>query len=143
MIRLDAGTVAAIREHGRAAYPEECCGALIGIAGNGAVRVTRIERIENSSREEKRRRYAVAPLEYARVERLADADGLSVLGFYHSHPDHPAVPSDYDREHGLPFFHYVVLAVGPESSGEIASYLLSEDREVFEREELVVEDSRE
>ena len=142
MIRLGAETIAAIREHGRAAYPEECCGALLG-TGDGAARVTRVERIENSSREEKRRRYVVAPLEYARVERMADADGLSVLGFYHSHPDHPAVPSEYDREHGLPFFHYVVLAVGPESSGEIASYLLSEDRGVFEREELVVEESRE
>ena len=142
MIRLGTETIAAIREHGREAYPEECCGALLGTAGNGAVRVTRVERTENSSREEKRRRYVVAPLEYVRVERLADADGLSLLGFYHSHPDHPAVPSEYDREHGLPFFHYVVLAVGPESSGEIASYLLSEDRGVFEREELVVEGSR-
>jgi proteasome lid subunit RPN8/RPN11 len=143
VIRLDAGTVAAIREHGRATYPEECCGALLGTAGNDAVRVARVEKLQNSSSEEKRRRYVIAPLEYARVERLADADGLAVLGFYHSHPDHPAVPSEYDREHGLPFFHYVVLAVGPESSGEIASYLLSEDRGVFEREELVVEDSRE
>jgi proteasome lid subunit RPN8/RPN11 len=143
VIRLDAKTVAAIREHGRSAYPEECCGALLGTAGDGAVRVTRIERIENSSLEEKRRRYVVAPLEYARVERLADADGLAVLGFYHSHPDHPAVPSGYDREHGLPFFHYVVLSVGPESSGEIASYLLSEDREVFDREELLVENDTE
>ncbi len=142
MIRLGTETIAAIREHGREAYPEECCGALLGTAGHGAVRVTRVERTENSSREEKRRRYVVAPLEYVRVERLADADGLSLLGFYHSHPDHPAVPSEYDREHGLPFFHYVVLAVGPESSGEIASYLLSEDRGVFEREELVVEGSR-
>jgi proteasome lid subunit RPN8/RPN11 len=143
VIRLDAKTVAAIREHGRSAYPEECCGALLGTAGDGAVRVTRIERIENSSLEEKRRRYVVAPLEYARVERLADADGLAVLGFYHSHPDHPAMPSGYDREHGLPFFHYVVLSVGPESSGEIASYLLSEDREVFDREELLVENDTE
>ena len=142
MIRLDAETVAAIREHGRAAYPEECCGALLGTADSGAVRVSRVERIENASREERRRRYVIAPLEYVRVERLADADGLSVLGFYHSHPDHPAVPSEYDREHGLPFFHYVVLAVGPESPGAIASYVLSEDRGVFEREELLIESNR-
>ena len=143
MIRLDAESVSAIREHGRAAYPEECCGALLGTPGNGAARITRVEKMENSSREEKRRRYVIAPNEYVRVERLADADGLAVLGFYHSHPDHPAVPSEYDREHGLPFFHYVVLAVGPESSGEIASYLLSEDRRVFEREDLVIDESRE
>ena len=143
MIKLASETVAAIREHGRAAYPEECCGALLGTAGTGAARITRVERVENSRREEKRRRYVIAPLEYVRVERLADADGLSVLGFYHSHPDHPAVPSEYDREHGLPFFHYVVLAVGPESAGEIASYLLSEDRGVFEREELLIENDTE
>lgn len=143
MIRFTAEAIAAIDRHGRRAYPEECCGALIGTSGKGAVRVTRIEKIENSSLEERRRRYVIAPLEYARVERAADADGLSVIGFYHSHPDHPAVPSEYDRQHGLPFFHYVVLAVGPESSGEIASYVLSEDREVFEREELVVEGLRE
>jgi proteasome lid subunit RPN8/RPN11 len=143
VIRLDADAISAISRHARRAYPEECCGALLGKTDDGAVRVMRIERIENSSREQRRRRYAVAPLEYARVERAADAAGLSVLGFYHSHPDHPAVPSEYDREHGLPFFHYVILTVGPESSGEIASYVLSEDRGVFEREELVVEDSRE
>ena len=143
MIRIDAESVSAIRDHGRAAYPEECCGALLGTAGNGAARIMRVERIENSSREEKRRRYVIAPPEYIRVERLADADGLAVLGFYHSHPDHPAVPSEYDREHGLPFFHYVVLAVGPESAGEIASYLLSEDRGVFEREEPLIENDTE
>lgn len=140
MIALRAKTLAAIREHGREAYPEECCGALLGVETNGTARVARVERIENARREERRRRYRIEPLEYARVERLADAEGLSVLGFYHSHPDHPAVPSEYDREHGLPFFHYVVVAVGAESSGEAASYVLSEDRGVFERE-VLVEDS--
>jgi proteasome lid subunit RPN8/RPN11 len=143
VIRLDADAIAAISLHARGAYPEECCGALLGQTDNGAVRVLRIEKIENSSREEKRRRYVIAPLEYARVERAADAAGLAVLGFYHSHPDHPAAPSEYDREHGLPFFHYVIVAAGPESSGEIASYVLSEDRGIFEREELVIEGSRE
>lgn len=139
MIALNAETLAAIREHGREAYPEECCGALLGAVEDGLARVARVERIENSSREERKRRYAIEPLEYARVERLADAEGRSVLGFYHSHPDHPAVPSNYDREHGLPFFHYVVVAVGAGVPGEAASFVLSEDRGMFEREELVVE----
>jgi len=140
VIALRTKTLAEIREHGREAYPEECCGALLGVETKGTARVARVERIENARREERRRRYRIEPLEYARVERLADAEGLSVLGFYHSHPDHPAVPSEYDREHGLPFFHYVVVAVGAESSGEAASYVLSEDRGVFEREEVLVED---
>jgi proteasome lid subunit RPN8/RPN11 len=140
VIALRKETLDAIREHGRKAYPEECCGALLGVETNGTARVARVERIENTRREERRRRYRIEPLEYARVERLADAEGLSVLGFYHSHPDHPAVPSEYDREHGLPFFHYVVVAVGGGSPGEAASYVLSEDRGVFEREEVLVED---
>lgn len=137
MITLDAKALEAIRDHGRETYPEECCGALLGTDEDGAARVTRVERVENSRREERRRRYSIEPLEYARLERSADADGLAVLGFYHSHPDHPAVPSEYDREHGFPFFHYVVLAVAAGSPGEIASFVLSEDRGAFEREEIL------
>lgn len=143
MIELDAKAVEAIRRHGREAYPEECCGALVGTAEDGAARVTRIERIENSRRGERGRRYSIDPLEYARVERSADGEGLAVLGFYHSHPDHPAVPSQFDREHGLPFFHYIVLAVAAGSPGEIASFVLSEDRGSFEREEIRLAGSEE
>jgi proteasome lid subunit RPN8/RPN11 len=99
--------------------------------------------MENARREERHRRYVIDPLEYARLEKRADAEGLSMLGFYHSHPDHPAVPSDYDREHGFPFFHYVLVAVRAGVPGELASYVLSEDRGVFDREELLVEDSQE
>jgi proteasome lid subunit RPN8/RPN11 len=134
---------AAIRLHGGEAYPEECCGALLGVVENATARVTRLERMENARREERHRRYVIDPLEYARLEKRADAEGLSMLGFYHSHPDHPAVPSDYDREHGFPFFHYVLVAVRAGVPGELASYVLSEDRGVFDREELLVEDSQE
>ncbi len=66
-----------------------------------------------------------------------------MLGFYHSHPDHPAVPSDYDRENGFPFFHYVLVAVRAGVPGELASYVLSEDRGAFDREEILVEDPQE
>jgi proteasome lid subunit RPN8/RPN11 len=143
VIAMDGRALAAIREHGARAYPEECCGALLGVVEDGTVRVTRIERIENARREERRRRYAIEPLEYARLEKQADSEGLSILGFYHSHPDHPAVPSEYDREHGFPFFHYLVVAVGAGSPGEVAAFVLSEDRGVFDREELLVDDSGE
>jgi proteasome lid subunit RPN8/RPN11 len=143
VITLDPKTLEAIREHGREAYPEECCGALLGTAGDGSARVARIARMDNARRGERRRRYVIEPLEYARVERQADSESLAVLGFYHSHPDHPAVPSEYDREHGFPFFHYVVLAVGAGVPGEAASYVLSEDRGAFEREEIRIQGSGE
>ena len=143
MITLDAKTIEEIREHGGEAYPEECCGALLGTAVNGCARVARIARMENARREERRRRYVIEPLEYARVERQADEENLSVLGFYHSHPDHPAVPSEYDRKHGFPFFHYIVLSVGAGVPGEAASFVLSDDRGAFEREEIRIQGSKE
>ena len=143
MIRLDPKTLEAVREHGREAYPEECCGALLGTGVNGSARVARIARMENARRDGRRRRYVIEPLEYARVERQADAESLSVLGFYHSHPDHPAVPSEYDLSHAFPSFHYVVLSVGAGVPGEAASYVLSEDRGAFEREEMRIQGSGE
>ena len=77
-----------------------------------------------------------------RVERLADRDGLSLLGFYHSHPDHPAVPSDYDREHALPFFHYLVLAVAGGTPRETAAWILGRIEAYLAEEDLVSQELR-
>lgn len=141
MIAMPRRAVEAIRAHGREAYPEECCGALLGTIGNGGARVARVERMANARENERRRRYAIDPLEYLRMEKLADAQGLALIGFYHSHPDHPAAPSEYDREHALSFFRYVVLAVASGEPGELTGWTLSEDRGTFQSEPLAVEDS--
>jgi proteasome lid subunit RPN8/RPN11 len=125
-----------IRTHGRDTYPEECCGGLLGKRGEPA-RVSRIERIDNVRDVNRARRYEVSPQDYLRLERLAAENGAELLGFYHSHPDHPAVPSTYDREHAFPFFHYLVCAVASGSPGEITAWVLSEDRGEFDREEIV------
>jgi len=142
-MELPENLLEAIRNHGREAYPDECCGALLGQRRNGAVSVTRIERLPNAREGDRRRRYVIAPDDYVRVEESADRDGLSLVGFYHSHPDHPAVPSEYDREHALPFFHYLVLAVAGGQPGEAAAWILEEDRNVFIKEELVSRNSGE
>jgi proteasome lid subunit RPN8/RPN11 len=136
-MEIDGELLEAIRGHGREAYPEECCGALLGSTRGEHTRVERIERLANAREGDRRRRYVIAPQEYLRAEREAEQAGISLLGFYHSHPDHPAVPSDYDREHALPFFRYLVLAVSSGTPGEAAVWILSEDRGVFEREALV------
>jgi proteasome lid subunit RPN8/RPN11 len=141
VIALPEGVRKEIREHGREAYPEECCGALLGVLESGSARVTRMERLENSREGERRRRFRIGPEEYGRAERIADEEGLTLLGFYHSHPDHPAAPSDYDREQALPFFHYVVLRVSSGEPGEMSSWSLSEDRRVFEQETLLPADT--
>ena len=141
MIRLPLDAFEAIRAHGRETYPEECCGALLGTLEDGRTRVARIERMANARESERRRRYTIDPLDYLRVEKLADAQGLALIGFYHSHPDHPAAPSEYDREHALTFFHYLVLAVASGEPGELTAWVFSEDRGTLENEPLAVEDS--
>jgi len=139
VIRLPEGVLREIEAHGREAYPEECCGALLGTAASGGCRVEQAERTSNASSLPRNRRYEVAPQEYLRIDRLARSLGLDVQGFYHSHPDHPAAPSEYDRERALPFFHYLVVAVDSGTPAAITSWVLSEDRGTFEPEELRVE----
>ncbi len=92
MIAISGALLDEIRAHGRDTYPEECCGGLLGRRGEPA-RVSRVERIDNVRDAERARRYEVSPKDYLRLERLAAEGGVELLGFYHSHPEHPAVPS--------------------------------------------------
>jgi proteasome lid subunit RPN8/RPN11 len=139
MIRVPSDVLEEIRAHGREAYPEECCGALLGSAAGAGAHVSLAERARNGSAEMRERRFQIEPREYLRLESLADSLGLDLLGFYHSHPDHPAAPSELDRERAFPALHYVVLSVSGGSPAEITSWVLSEDGGSFEREELRLE----
>ena len=133
MIELPAGLGEELRRHGAETYPEECCGGLLGERENGTVRVRRIERVPNRGTALRERRYTIDPRDYLQLERLAGETGLSVVGIYHSHPDHPAIPSEFDREHALPYFHYLIVAVEAGRAGDFACWVLNEDRGAFER----------
>jgi proteasome lid subunit RPN8/RPN11 len=140
VIAISAKVLGEIRAHGRDTYPEECCGGLLGRRGDPA-RVARIERIDNVRDVERARRYEVSPRDYLRLERLAAEEEVELLGFYHSHPDHPAVPSAYDRDHAFPFFHYMVCAVASGQPGEVTAWVLSEDRGEFDPEPILEEET--
>jgi proteasome lid subunit RPN8/RPN11 len=140
VIAISAKVLGEIRAHGRDTYPEECCGGLLGRRGDPA-RVIRIERIDNVRDVERARRYEVSPQDYLRLERLAAQEEVELLGFYHSHPDHPAVPSAYDRDHAFPFFHYLVCAVASGQPGEVTGWVLSEDRGEFDPEPILEEET--
>jgi proteasome lid subunit RPN8/RPN11 len=90
----------AIQQHGRETYPNECCGALIGRGGE----VTSTMALPNITDEGPRRRFRVSDADYLKVERAAAEAGADLLGFYHSHPDHPARPSQFDLDHALAVF---------------------------------------
>ena len=131
-LRLNAQVEAAIRAHGAETYPNECCGALIGRDGV----VSEAFALPNTTDEGPRRRFMVRPQDYRSAEKRASEVGAELLGFYHSHPDHPARPSQYDLDHAWPFFSYVIVSVREGVSEDMTSWRLREDRSAFDPEEL-------
>jgi proteasome lid subunit RPN8/RPN11 len=94
-LKIGAGDLDRIHDHAREAYPEECAGALVGIDGASGLKVVvDVWRAENTHEEERSRRFLIEPLEVKKFEERADERDMGLLGFYHSHPDHPAVPSE-------------------------------------------------
>jgi len=129
---LDAGIAEAIEAHGSATYPHECCGALLGTAG----RVSATFALPNTTEEGPRRRFLVRPADYRTAEQEASRQGRELLGFYHSHPDHPARPSQYDLDHAWPFFSYVIVSIMSGSAAAMTSWRLRDDRSAFDEEPL-------
>jgi proteasome lid subunit RPN8/RPN11 len=121
-----------IRRHGEETYPHECCGALIG-TGN---RVMATVALPNTTEEGPRRRFMVRPSDYRVAEQKAGELGGDLLGFYHSHPDHPARPSQYDLDHAWPTFAYIIVAVAQGKSEAMTVWYLKEDRSAFDEGEL-------
>jgi proteasome lid subunit RPN8/RPN11 len=119
---------AAIRRHGEETFPHECCGALIG-SGD---RVTSVVALPNTTEEGPRRRFLVRPSDYREAERRASEMGGELLGFYHSHPDHPARPSQYDLDHAWPTFAYIIVSVMAGAARDMTVWFLRDDRSSFE-----------
>src|SRR5215208_1483955 len=112
-LTLTAAVNEAIRRHGEETYPHECCGALVG----HGERVTATVPLPNTTEEGPRRRFLVRPSDYRMAEHRATEGGGELLGFYHSHPDHPARPSQYDLDHAWPTFAYVIVSVKGQAGG--------------------------
>jgi cysteine synthase B len=129
-LRLDDTLAADIRAHAERAYPDECCGALLGRAPD---RVEALLPVDNAS-DGARRRFLIGPDDYRRAEMRAIETGRDLLGFYHSHPDHPAVPSAFDRDHAWPNFSYVIVPVAAGAAGAPRSWRLRPDRIGFTEE---------
>ena len=134
MLMLQSEADMDIRRHGRESYPEECCGALIGRDGS----VVEAMRLPNLMGEEARRQFLVGPVEYQVAEKRATEMGGKLMGFYHSHPDHPARPSQNDLEQAWPTFLYVILAVQNGKPGTMTSWRLREDRSAFDEQTVAV-----
>jgi len=141
MFRLEItpGHLQAATEHAAASYPEECCGFLIGrfAAATGVTAVERSLPVSNERQESRHNRYLISPETVLAASKEARAQGLDIVGYYHSHPDHPARPSEFDREHAWPGVSYVIVSVEGGRVADTRSWRLSDDRERFEEEEII------
>ena len=126
-LRLSESLADEIRRHGEAAYPAECCGALVGRLEGEAKEVVRLAPAVNR-RTDDPHRYLIAPDDLRRLDADVRAAGLDIVGYYHSHPDHPAAPSAFDAAHAWPWYSYVIVRIDHGRGAELASWVLADDR---------------
>ena len=138
MLKFNNQCVDTMKAHARQTYPEECCGILFGTIEGDKKIVHDALAIDNSSEQQRTRRFIITPEDYRNAEALATGKGLDVLGFYHSHPDHPARPSQFDLEHAFPWWSYVIIGVDQGKPSAMSSWLLLEDRSRFEEEKFEI-----
>lgn len=125
-----------IHAHGVETYPHECCGALLGLDGAAGREVVDLLPLENRRLDSPRNRFAVTPDDVRRAEKTAGEKRLELIGWYHSHPDAPARPSEFDRDHAWPWYSYIIVSVQNGESRDTTSWRLREDRAAYDREEI-------
>jgi proteasome lid subunit RPN8/RPN11 len=138
-LRITRELAEQIGRHGTETYPDECCGALLGrdsgVDAPAAVReVLALFPLVNRRDDSPRNRFSVTADDVRAAEKAAHEQNLEVVGWYHSHPDHPARPSEYDREHAWPWYSYVIVSVAAREPREMTSWRLGDDRAAFSPE---------
>jgi proteasome lid subunit RPN8/RPN11 len=142
MISLPPELLHKIRKHAEEAYPEEGAGLLLGHHDGETRFVESILPLQNTfAVEQRHHRYMITPEEMILAEEQADDMGLDIIGVFHSHPNHPAQPSEFDRERALPWYSYLISSVHEQGALESRSWRLSDDR-TFTEEKLLIEQKR-
>jgi proteasome lid subunit RPN8/RPN11 len=135
-VRLSGALVEEIRREGELAYPAECCGVLGGRVGENK-EVVRLLPMVNR-RTDDPRRYLISPDDLLRATIDLRQSSLDVLGYYHSHPDHPAEPSEFDSGNAWPWYSYIIVRVDRGRATELTSWVLEEDCGAMHQESLEV-----
>src|SRR5689334_2612459 len=135
-----------IGNHGAETFPHECCGALLGrdsafqenAGGASSREVLELFPLVNRRDDSPRNRFAVTAEDVLEAEKAARRHGLDVVGWYHSHPDHPARPSQFDREHAWPWYSYVIVSVMDGKPADMTSWRLNDDRQDYSPERIEI-----
>jgi len=122
-----------IRAHGAETYPHECCGALLG-RDDEVREILGLFPLINRRDDSPQNRFSVTAQDVLDAEKSARQQGLDVVGWYHSHPDHPARPSEYDRDHAWPWYSYIIVSVAQGQPQDMTSWRLNDDRQQFSPE---------
>jgi len=130
VLSISKELVERIRAHGAETYPDECCGALLG-RDLESREIVALFPVINRRDDSPRNRFSVSAQDVVDAEKSARAQGLDVVGWYHSHPDHPARPSQYDRDHAWPWYSYVIVSVAQGQPQDMTSWRLDDNREQF------------
>jgi len=137
MIIIEPGVRQLMIEDAINTFPDECCGFLFGREEHDGTRIlVDILAVDNSKEGDKRRRFEISPLDYMTAEQHALDDDWTLLGIYHSHPNHPAIPSEHDRVAAQPFFSYVIVSVLEKEVVTLRSWVLN-DNQQFEEEKII------
>ena len=143
-IRITRAMYEQIEREGATAYPNECCGIIYGRDTASERIIENLEPVRNEFESgEQYHRFLITPDVMLRAEMTSSANGNVVLGFYHSHPDHPARPSEYDREHGWPFYSYIIVSIAKREPVDMTSWVLDEKTETFARQDILETEQQE
>jgi proteasome lid subunit RPN8/RPN11 len=140
MIKISRQLAKEISFHGEKIYPEECCGLMLGTEMEGVRKVIKVVGLKNNQENNREVRYLITSDQFHDAEKTAREENLLLLGFYHSHPDHPAEPSQYDLEHALPWFSYIIQKVAGGHAESMTSWVLSDTRLRFNQQTLSFEE---
>lgn len=135
-LKISEDLAAKIRAHGAENYPRECCGALLGRDSGEHREALYLLPLLNRREDFPQNRFSITPEDFLKAQEMAREYGVELIGWYHSHPDHPALPSEFDREHAWPWYSYVIVSVERGEAKTIASWRLSDDRMRFAPEKI-------
>ena len=138
LLKVSEELSSGIRAHGVETYPQECCGALLGRDGEDGREVLALVPLMNRRDDSPRNRFSITPEDVRQAEQNAKEHGLELIGWYHSHPDSPARPSEYDREHAWPWYSYIIVRSEAQGTREMTSWRLSDDRASFAPEAIEI-----
>lgn len=134
LLKISEQLAGRIRAHGVETYPYECCGAILGRDGEAAREVFDLMPLANRRDDSPRNRFEVTSDDVRLAEKTARAQDLELIGWYHSHPDAPARPSEYDREHAWPWYSYIIISVQSGQPRDMNSWRLRDDRSAYDAE---------